>query len=206
MTEERGIFHDWKHAFDEKFERKFEKARGLTKKQRDWVIRAWDRVFEETRPAEGLHICAFPVERDERVVLHGWEERVQVHHIVPKGYAKNVLGWDDAKINSPTNLIPLCEEHHIGRGWDGSLDWRNDLVPVVHPDMEWARRKYQGKEKKPTSYDFVFEGRSERMANGETYWNTDFDWPLAEKAREVVQRYRNILLENGEEDPWPERK
>ncbi len=178
-----------------------EKLPGTTKKQREWIVRAWQRVYG----IDGK-VCGFPVIRNERFYLHGKVAKVQVHHIVPRGWASFVLGWTEQQINSPLNLIPLCEKHHIARGVRG-LDYLNEVVPAIHPDMEIARRGYTGKEH-PTSYDFAFENRAKMMERREPYWNTDWDNALRDKAEETYYRYLQWQLENFGQyrDRWPERK
>ena len=193
---ERLIYHDWHHAFDEGFERTG-KIEGFTKKQRLWIIHMWDTVFNAP---PGYHVCAFPVVKDGKFYLHGFVKEVHIHHIMPKGYAWNVLGWDKDKINSVFNAIPLCPLHHNGKG-------ARDMTNVIHPDMEHARRTYQGKEHPPT-YDDAFAEREKLMAAGQTYWNESYDQALAGKAKEVYHSYLNWQLEKWKEirDPWPERK
>jgi len=47
----------------------------------------------------------------------------QVHHIVPKSYAKKELHWSLAKINNVNNGVLLCAEHH--RRVTCVVDWRD---------------------------------------------------------------------------------
>ena len=202
MSRERLVFHDWHHAFDEQFERT-EKIIGTTRKQREWVRRAWQRVYGFD---ENTNVCGFPVIKDGKFYIHGKAEKIQIHHLVPRGWASLVLGWDEKQINSPLNLYPLCEKHHLAKGLK-DLDYFNDVVPAIHPDMEVARRGYTGKEH-PTSYDFAFQNREEMMARFEKYWNDDWTQALLKKAEEVYYRYLNWQLENWGEyrDIFPERK
>jgi len=198
---ERLAYHDWRHAFDKEFERT-QKEKGTTRRQRDWVKRAWDTVFHAPK---GKHVCGFPVVKDEGFYLHGFVDNVQIHHLMPRGYASHVLGWDEREINSPFNLYPLCLKHHAGHGLT-ELDYKNEVVSAVHPDMEVARQGYTGK-KHPNSYDFAFGDRTELMKRGEEYWNGDFDQSLLVKAEEVYYRYLQSQLElKGEYfDPFPTR-
>lgn len=196
------VFHDWHHAFDGEFERT-EKIAGTTKKQREWVKRAWQEVYGLD---EGMAICGFPIIKDGRFILHGKVEKTQIHHIVPRGWASAVLGWDERQVNSPLNLYPLCETHHLARGLR-ELDYYNNVVPAIHPDMEMARKGYMGKNH-PTSYDFAFQNREEMMARFEEYWNDDWTQGLLKKAEEVYYRYLQLQLElRGEYyDKFPYRK
>lgn len=76
---------------------------------------------------------------------------------------------------------------HIGKGYHGSLDWRNDVVPVIHTDMAWAFQHYRDSEGE--AIDRVFEGRVKRTDRKEKYWNTDWDEQLAEIAERIAGRY-----------------
>ena len=202
MGNKELVFHDWKHAYSPEFERT-EKILGTTPRQREWVKRAYRAVFNAP---EGRQVCAFPVIRDEGFYPHGFVDKIQVHHIMPKGFASYVLGWNDHQINSPFNLIPICETHHLARGLV-ELDYLNNVVPALHPDMEIARRGYTGKEH-PTSYDFAFQDRIEMMKRGEPYWNTDWDRALLQKAEETYYRYLQWQLEKYGKyiDSFPYRK
>lgn len=190
MSKEMPVFHDWHHAFDDEFERKGE-IKGFTKKQRDWIIRMWDTVFNAP---PGYHVCGFPIIKGEKFYLHGFVKEIHLHHCMPKNYAWRVLGWDEKKINSPENAIPLCPKHHLAKGLV-ELDYYNEPVPAIHIDMEIARRHYQGNNH-PTSYDQAFEWRRELMRRGEIYWNPDWDMALTAKIKEVYHRYLNWQLEH----------
>jgi len=174
---------------------------GLTKNQREWVKRA-GALYWHTRilgkDPEKYHQhnnkakCLFPVYKvdqwgDELACPCGGSD-IHIHHIIPKRYAFETEGL--LVDNDPRLLIPLCTGHHIGDGYKGSLDWHNDIVPVVHPDIAWAKRNYRGKEK-PTSFDKVFEGRGQRVEQNLTYWNTDFDQHLLAIADEMYWLYLN---------------
>ena len=201
MTE-RPVFYDWHHAFNKQYERK-EKQWGTTVRQRDWIKRAWNSVFNAP---EGRQVCGFPVIKDGRFYLHGFVEQVQIHHIMPRGYASSRLGWSERTINTPQNLIPLCKNHHIGYKVQ-ELNHLDNVVTTIHPDMEIARRGYTGK-KHPTSYDLVFTNREKIMQRGDIYHNPDWDEALLIKAEEVYYRYLNWQLgQYGQyTDPFPVRK
>jgi len=196
---ERLAFHKWKHAFDGEFKRT-DKEKGTTPLQRRWVKRAWSSVYG----IEGA-VCGFPVEKNEGLYLHGKVDKIEVHHIVNRGYASFVLGWDIDKINSPFNLYPLCITHHRAKGLR-ELDYKNELVSAVHPDMEVARRGYTGREH-PTSFDFAFEDRRETMRRYEEYHNPDWDRAMIGKAEEVYYRYLQLQMDlRGEYfDKFPPR-
>ncbi len=204
MGKEKLVFHDWRHAFDEEFTRE-EKLPPATRRQIEWVIRAWDRVFGAP---PGWHICGFPVIKNERFYLHGLvpESEIQVCHIMPRGFASFVLGWDEREVNSPFNLVPMCRQHGLGRGLP-DLDYENMVVAALYPDMEAARRDYAGR-RAPNPYRRALAARAEMIRRGEPYWNTDWDEALVRKAEEVYYRYLQWQLKKVGKyfDSFPYRK
>ena len=198
---EKLAFHNYLDAFSEKFTRA-EKLPPATKKQREWIVRAWDRVFKA--PA-GQHVCGFPVIRNEKFYLHGFVDEVQVYHLIPRGFASFNLGWHGNQVNSPFNLVPMCRQHGLARKISGNIDPNKDVVPALYPDIEQARITYDGNSH-PNSYDAVMAMRADKMRRHEPYWNTDFDQALARKAKEVYYRYLQWQLEeNGkyfDSFPW----
>ena len=205
MSKEGLPFHDWKEAFSPEFGKPREKIPPLTKRQREWVKRAWDTVYHAP---DGKHICGFPVLKHEKFYLHGPVPKVEIHHLVARGWASQVLGWSERQINSPLNLVPLCPYHHNGRGIPLE-DLQDDgrVIFTIHPDMEVARRTYTGKEH-PTTYDYAFEQREEMMRRFEKYWNDDWTQALLRKAEETYHAYLNWQLEKFGKyvDVWPERR
>lgn len=124
----------------------------------------------------------------------GNNERLQIHHVVPQGY------WVYQRHTNPnlaSNGIALCILHHIGTGYKDSLDWHEEVVPIIHPDIEWARRRYDGTAK---YYQQVFDGRDEVTQKGQTYWNTDWDSALEMIVDETVGRY----MYEHPEDKFPQ--
>lgn len=185
----------WKRAFDPDFDvenQEVETKTGLTKKQRDWARRVYDR------DGDGLAECFWLLYSEKR----GWyfcesrscKKNIQIHHIIPQGFSKRVLESDPDR---PRNLIAIGAHHHIGLGYGGALDWRNELVPVIHPDMEYARRNYRSMGKR--SYEMVFAGRRTQTSKYDTYWNTDFDSMLQQIAEEWVGKYLSL----HPDDPFP---
>lgn len=164
---------------------------GLTKKQRDWIKRCYS-------DENGIVRCHFPVWEGDKWRLCGSSENPQANHIIPQGYAREVLFWTSLQTNNPYNLIINCARHHLGDGYNGTLEWREHVVPVYHPDNTYARRRYKGTVK-PTSYDKVFAARHSRVERGETYWNVGWTDHLLQIAQECVGRYtqRHPL------DKWP---
>ena len=154
---------------------------GITNAQYKWITNAYEY--------SGEHRCQFPIYNDH----DGWdvcggESNLHLHHIHPKRHLWQVNQIDPD--NDPTNLIFLCKTHHLGsRAYKGPTDWRNEVVPIIHCDIEWARRRYQGSDSRPTTYDKVFKGRQEIVSKGDTYWNTDYDEYFVERATDIINNY-----------------
>ena len=158
---------------------------GYTQKQREW----FHRVYNDE--------CHFPL-YSERL---GWYlcrsgHDLQVHHVFPQGMWKVERHTDP---NLASNGILLCARHHVGREYYGTLDWYNEVVEVVHPDITWALRQYGtlGKE----AFNRVFQGRHDLEAHLQTYWNTDWDRALEMVVEETVPKY----IHNHPEDPFPHK-
>ena len=150
---------------------------GLTKKQVDWMRRVY----------QGF--CHFPIYTEARGYVYcGSGFRIQVHHIISQGFAKYVLRLDPDTMG---NLVLLCSYHHIGRGYDGTLDFHENYVPVVHPDIAWAFRMYPKMGRR--AFAQVFDERRERMAQGLIYHNPDFD----EAFRQINQLVMQKHFQNG---------
>ncbi len=185
------IERPWLHAFDPRYDVEnppSDVKTGFTTKQKRWIKNAYNTVM-------GEYFCVFPLYSEE----NGWTQckntqELQIHHITPQGYSKRILSEDPDR---PDNACPLCVMHHNGTGYTGSLDHHNDLVPILHPDMEWARRNYHKYNKE--SYQLVFKGRKERTNKGEIYWNPDWDNALREIAERVFFEY--VILHP--EDQFP---
>ena len=148
---ERLVYHDWHHAFDEQFER-VPKIEGVTKKQREYIHRMWNRVYGLN---DDENLCAFPIEKNGGLYMHGKVEKWHCHHILPKTWAAYVLGWDSKRINSPFNLVPICPHHHTtdrNNRYIVSDDFWNEWVEVLHPDMAAAFKEYDGTSASSVSY------------------------------------------------------
>lgn len=167
---------------------------GLTRRQREWVRRCYS-------DEDGVPRCHFPVWTGDKWDLCWSAVKPEANHIIPQGYAKHVLFWRPEQIDNPYNLIINCAYHHTGSGYHGTLDWRDEVVPVFHPDNIWAKRHYKGKEK-PTSYDILFDARKRQVELGATYWNFDWTEHLLDIARLRVEWY----FRDNSDDPWPERR
>ena len=106
----------------------------------------------------GKHVCMYP--GCKRV----FETTAHVHHIIPQGFAKEILGMSP---DHATNLVPICDWHHLGYQVNGGS---NQVIPPdwdpIHPDNTFAsllasgRMRYVNKyyiEKYPEIYQYYFE-------------------------------------------------
>lgn len=168
-----------------------EQKTGLTRKQLEWARRVFS--FEH-----GDLVCHFPKFQGDgySLCLSTW--KIQVHHIKPKGFWRTEGLFTDPDV--PSNLIALCSDCHVGRRYKGTLNMREHVVPVVHPDMAWAYREYdnQGRE----GFEKVFAARDERTKEGKMYWNTFWDGLLQEIADRVVSNY----VYHHPHDKFPRRR
>ena len=65
---------------------------------------------------------------------------LQIHHIVPRGWARENMGLD-FPVNSSDNGITLCRKHHVG--WYMGHQYKN----CVHTDNEATRIAYSNGDK-----------------------------------------------------------
>lgn len=123
----------------------------FTNNQKEWI-----------RERDGNQ-CQFPVVvKDGAYKPCGRTDHLQVHHaIMPQRFGIE-HGWESEDLDVPDNGLTLCESHHNG---------------VVHNDMLVAKLAYC---KDKSSFSHAFEKRHEKLANGEKYWNTEFD-PLFQR-------------------------
>lgn len=160
-----------------------------TRGQRSWFL----RVYSQT---SGYPMCHFPIYSEEC----GWgycgsTSNLHVHHVIPQRFFRLFVGDNP---NTSDNGILLCAKHHVGKGYKGSLDWRNEVVYVVHPDIAWAFQHYNTLKRE--AFDKVFKGRDEIAGKGKTYWNTDWDKALKEIASTLIDKYKA----EHREDPFPD--
>lgn len=138
----------------------------------------------------GTLFCHFPVYTEARGFhFCGSTKGVQIHHIQPKGFLARVFGWGLERIDTPKNLVAICQYHHVGRGYKGSLDHHNEVVFVIHTDMAWAYQQYGKQGRK--SFDLVFTGRDKRTENNppQIYWNPQWDEALTNIAEIACSKY-----------------
>lgn len=162
------------------------KVTGFTKKQRNWFLERdqWQCMFHEYSNRKGKWLRCRHVK---------W---LQVHHIIPRGWAAMHLP-PDFPINGSTNGIVLCSQHHVGNA-------------SVHPDTWEAKEKYRGGNKK--AYTEMAEARAELNHTGKPYWNTVWDWMFTRLARKRTasfskkkkypeNRNRGLTGRRRDEDP-----
>lgn len=187
----KPIFHDYKEAYEDTFGAERSCRLEPTEKQKAYIINMWDEVYH---PRGDYHVCGFPFQKtgQETLSMHP-TDKVHVHHIIPKGYAFFVLGWDSERINSPDNLIPICEYHHITNKYNRevSID-PEEFTEVIHPDMAYAFRNYNGTN---DSFNYVFQQRDILLMKGLPYHNTWYDRALYEKAVATYDKYLQMQME-----------
>lgn len=124
--------------------------------------------------------CQFPVDFSDRTYKPcGRPNNLEIHHVSPQRWSKDMLRWNSDQIDAPDNGITLCRQHH---------------QDVIHgPDMPLARANYHRDKK---SYKKAFRNRNELMNAGKKYWDDRWD--------QVFQRIVNSR--NGRFDmPWPKK-
>lgn len=102
-------------------------------------------------------------------------ERLNVHHILPRGYSSRV-GIDP---NFAENLITVCKTFHTGHP-----------TLSIHPDTFQAQMTYQGQKKSgvfPDAYQRMSERRVELLDNRQIYWNNMYDRQLTVQAVKLTQ-------------------
>lgn len=98
---------------------------------------------------------------------------LQVHHIVPRGWATMHLPVS-FQLNGSHNGICLCKYHHVGKG-------------SVHPDTYEALLKYQAGNK--NAYKQMMEARRLLNEQGTPYWCTKWDWMFSRIARKATAKF-----------------
>lgn len=154
-----------------------EEVAGFTKKQREWFLqRDGHRCMFRWKNASGNWVrCA------ETVGL-------QIHHIVPRGWARENLGLE-FEVNSPYNGITLCKVHHVG--WKMGRDFQN----CVHTDNETARLAF--KHGNRSAYRQMHDYRVGLCRKGNPYWNTRFDWMFNGMAKKHTDNFKVPYPQNG---------
>ena len=120
-------------------------------------------------------------------------EHLHVHHIEPVRIGK-LKGKNRKEIDQSSNLIVLFECEHTGRCPERKLPNREKYVepgideqPVMHEDTTVAYQNYEGKYRKPTSFDRMNDIRAELVEEGEVYWTDDWDGMMIDIAEEATK-------------------
>lgn len=127
----------------------------FTQKQREYILKR-----------DGYR-CQFHTFDGKHWVRCTHTEHLQVHHIIPRGWAYKHLPREfvETELNNRGNLITLCDGHHVGTHWDGEC---------VHPDTREALAKYHRGNKQ--AYHEMSSERAKLNEKGVPYWNTLWDW------------------------------
>lgn len=124
-----------------------EKAKGFSDAQRRWFLARDQR-------------CQFHYVLDGHWVRCNNTEHLEIHHIVPRGYASRHYP-EDFPLNGAYNGIVLCKLHHT-------------MSPTgVHPDTFKAHNDYVNGNK--NAYNEMVQKRYELNKKGIPYWNTQYD-------------------------------
>lgn len=124
----------------------------FTSSQKEWI-----------RDRDG-HKCNFP-DHHNCNGRHG--DNLQVHHIMPQRYCKE-LGIDP---DFAENGVTICERSHQG---------------LIHPDMKKAKQNY-GTNK--NSYKEVFDERKHKLEQRVIYWVDKWDRALQATVYRNTQRF-----------------
>lgn len=167
-----------------------ERAKGLTRGQRNWIKRAYhsyaiDVACMDARSDGGLYVPHYAQDGELSFVYA--LEGVQVHHIVPQRWSYQRLNTDP---DIPTNLVPLTSRFHIGEGYKGGYRLKGGEKPnVIHIDNLWAYRNYWKKKFGFNSYQAMFSRRNDLVNKGVKYWNTNYDDRMLAMAMDVYYFY-----------------
>ena len=108
---------------------------------------------------------------------------LQVHHIIPRGWAKHHMP-PNFQLNGSMNGITLCKCHHVGSD-------------SVHPDTYQANVSYRKGNKK--AYEVMMTNRKKMNQQGIPYWNTRWDWMFNRLVRKATLKFirKNPYPANG---------
>lgn len=134
---------------------------GFTSKQREWFLSMFG------------HRCQFRWYDGKKWVQCTEVTRLQIHHIIPRGWAKLHMPRN-FQLNGSMNGIALCENHHVGRNG-------------VHPDTFTAKMKHRSGNR--GAFDEMMEARRKLNLQGIPYWNTRWDMQFSRITRKAVLRY-----------------
>ncbi len=118
---------------------------------------------EAIRKRDGYQ-CQFP----EHLNGHKHEcgrTNLQIHHILPQGYAKEL----NFSADYPENVLLICKKAH----------------DQIHPDSAYAWKHYRPK---GDSFTIAFDNREKLIAERKIYWNPSWDRQMSAKAVQNTQR------------------
>ncbi len=141
---------------------------GFTQNQRAWILRR-----DGNRCQFHRNVCGVWVRCRNT-------QNLQVHHIVPRGWAARHFPHK-FPINGSLNGVTLCDQHHVG-----DVDYEDETY-VIHPDTAEAKRGYRNGNK--NAYNDMMDNRRTLNEKGIPYWNTTWDWMLARIAKKQTARY-----------------
>lgn len=144
---------------------------GFSKGQRRWILE---------RDGYQCSFMTYDAAKKEWVRCSN-KQKLQVHHVTPRGFYSHHLqgcGWE---VNSPENGITLCAFHHTG---EGATDEQKPYV--IHWDVRTAKIAYRRKWK-TNPFEKMKENRVFlNTQQGRPYWNTRWDWLF-----DLIVRVRN---------------
>lgn len=138
-----------------------EEVVGFSSSQRAWFLEAYG------------HRCAFYSKIRGKWLRCRNTDRLQLHHIYPRGFYRENM-HPDFNVNGSQNGIILCEDHHVGKFG-------------VHPDTYRARLAYRGGDK--NAFNEMMDIRKELNKAGIPYWNTCYDLMFIRTNQRFVGRY-----------------
>lgn len=137
-----------------------EEVVGFTQLQRDWF-----KARDQNR-------CQFHYFNGLRWVRCSATTGLQIHHILPRGWAKKHMPVS-FQLNGSMNGITLCENHHVGK-------------QGVHPDTFEAKKNY-GADKQ--AFDKMMAHRRTLNDKGIPYWETRWDWMFQRITRKATLKF-----------------
>ncbi len=143
-------------------------AMALSKRQRDWVLRRDNKKCQ----IPGFHgITCDP-------------KHLEVDHIIPQRWAKEVYGMTEQEIDTPINTLTTCRNHHRGH------------PQSKHPDSHQAWWNYR---ENTNGFNDIFVDREQQCDMKNPYWDESFDPIESEIALKNTIAYQR----KHPEDPFP---
>jgi hypothetical protein len=153
--------------------------RGWTPKQREWLLR------------RDNHECQFILLDVKEPRKCCQKKELHAHHIKPRHWAYERLGWTPEEVNSPENGIILCAMHHVG---------------LVHYDYGvMAKYMYRYNDQ---SYRVIATWHTALLKQGVEYW-----WKMWDNTFKIIARtrtrdylYSQKDLPLDKQDVWPDKE